>query len=200
MQTKSFLLILSMMVVLGAAAQAKRYDSTMKLGKTGYKVFCTNKNADKNSVNISPMGFEKEAREVSIEVKGRVVRAEVDDLNRDGFPDLVIYVYNGGTKNTGTVVGISSEKNQSFAPIVFPDIVDDAKLRVGYAGNDEFRLMEGFLVRRFPVYDMSDTANIRPTGITRQVMYNVIPGDRGYLKFKVMRSYELGKTQAPAQQ
>lgn len=194
MRTKTFLLILSLATVFGAAAQAKRFDSTMKLGKAGYKVFCTNKFPDKNMLTINPVGFEKDAREVSFEIKGRVVRAEVDDLNRDGFPDLVVYVYTSGTKNTGTVIGISSDKNEGFAPIIFPDIYDDPKIKTGYAGNDDFRLMEGYLIRRFPVYDMSDTANVHPTGVTRQVMYNVVPGERG-LKFKVMRSYELGKPQ-----
>ena len=191
MPTKTFLLILTLAASLATTAQTKRYDSTMKLGKVGYKVSCTNKNADKNMLSVNPVGFEKEAREVSFEIKGRVLRAEVDDLNRDGFPDLVIYVYSGA-KNIGTVIGVSSDKNQGFAPIFFPDIYDDPKIKTGYSGNDDFRLMEGFLIRRFPVYDLSDTSNVRPTGVTRQVMYNVVPAERGQ-KFKVMRTYELGK-------
>jgi hypothetical protein len=193
MQVKCYLLILSLGMVFGANAQYKRYDSTMKIGKVGYKVFCVNKNPDKNTVTIGPVGFEKDAHEVSIEIKGRVTRSEVDDLNRDGFPDLVVYVYDA--KNIGTVVAISSEKNESFAPIYFPDITDDQKLRIGYKGQDEFRLMEGFLVRRFPVFDVSDTANVRPSGVVRQIMYNVVPSDR-YQKFKVTRSYDLGKPQS----
>jgi hypothetical protein len=174
-------------------AQSKRYDSSMKLGKVGFRVLCNNKNTEKNTATISPIGFENTAREISIEVKGRITKAEVDDLNNDGFPDLVIYVFNGGAKNTGTVIGVSSDKNQGFAPIFFPDLTDDLKLRVGYVGNDEFLLMEGTLMRKFPTYETSDTANIKLTGLIRQIQYRVVPGDRGAQKFKVSRSYELNK-------
>lgn len=174
-------------------AQVKRYDSSMKIGKTGYKVSCNNKGAEKNTATINPIGFENTAREVSIEIKGRITKAEVDDLNNDGFPDLVIYVYNGGTKNTGTVIGVRSDNNQGIAPIFFPDLVDDQKLKIGYIGNDEFSLMEGTLMRRFPVYDNSDTTNIKPTGMIRQIQYRVVPADRGAQKFKIARSYELNK-------
>jgi hypothetical protein len=189
-------LLLSIVVVLSVAnvhAQAKRYDTSVKIGKVGYKVYTSNKGAEKNSVSINPIGFESTAREVNIEVKGKVARAEVDDLNNDGFPDLVLYVYTGGAKNTGTVIGISSDKNQGFVPIFFPDITDDLKLRVGYMGNDEYSLMEGTLMRRFPVYNTSDTANIKPTNVIRQVQYRVTADEKGTQKFKVARSYELNK-------
>lgn len=174
-------------------AQVKRYDSSMKIGKAGYRVTCNNKGAEKNTATINPIGFENTAREVSIEIKGRISGAEVDDLNNDGFPDLVIYVYNGGTKNKGTVIGVKSDNNQGIAPIFFPDIIDDQKLKVGYFGHDEFSLMEGTLMRRFPVYDSSDSTNTKLTGMVRQIQYRVVAADRGAQKFKVTRSYELNK-------
>lgn len=193
MQRRYILFLWLILSGLNVTAQVKRYDSSMKLGKTGYRILCNNKGAEKNSATINPIGFENTAREISIDIKGRITRAEVDDLNNDGYPDLVIYIYNGGTKNTGTVIGVSSDKNQGFAPIFFPDLADDQKLKVGYMGNDEFSLMEGTLMRRFPVYNTTDTANIIPTGITRQIQYRVVPGDRGAQKFKIARSYELNK-------
>lgn len=194
MRTRFFLMaVVVFLSVINTNAQPKRYDTSVKIGKAGYKVYSSNKGAEKNSVTISPIGFESAAREVNIEVKGKVIRAEVDDLNNDGFPDLVLYIYSGGTKNTGTVIGVSSDKNQGFMPIYFPDITDDLKLRVGYMGNDEFSLMEGTLMRRFPVYNTSDTANIKPTAVIRQVQYRVTADEKGLQKFKVARSYELNK-------
>ncbi|MBV9989499.1 MAG: hypothetical protein JO301_17595 [Chitinophagaceae bacterium] len=193
MRARIFMTTVICTIALAATAQ-KKFDSTMKVGKAGFRVFCANKNPEKNIATISPVGFDKDAHEVSFEIKGRVTKAEVDDLNGDGFPDLVVYVYNGGDKRTGTVIGVSSDKNQGFGPIYFPDITDDMKLRVGYVGYDEFTLMEGNLMRRFPVYSTADSANIKPTGVIRQVMYRVVPGDKpGIQKFKVTRSYELGK-------
>jgi hypothetical protein len=60
--------------VLAATAQ-KKFDSTMKVGKTGYRVYCTNKNPEKNTATISPVGFDKDAREVSLEIKGRITKS-----------------------------------------------------------------------------------------------------------------------------
>lgn len=132
-------------------------------------------------------------RDFSFEINGRVRRAEVDDVNRDNFPDLVLYIYSGDTLNKGTVVCISSEANTTVLPIVFPDIVDDPKLRDGYKGYDEFLLMEGILTRRFPLYSSDSTGVAKPTGKTRQVMYRVGPGDKGGQKFIVMRTYDYVK-------
>jgi len=176
-----------------AQQPARKYDSTMKIGKVGYKVNCSNRSADKNTINISPVGFDNSVRDFSFEIKGRIRRAEVDDVNRDNFPDLVLYVYSGDTLNKGTVICISSEGNNNVLPIVFPDIVDDPKLRDGYKGNDEFLLMEGVLTRRFPLYATDSTGIAKPTGKTRQVMYRVVPGDKGGQKFVVMRTYDYVK-------
>jgi hypothetical protein len=173
----------------------RRYDSTLKLGKAGFKVSCNNKGLEKNNLSIAPVGFENGARDVTFEVKGRVNKAEVDDLNMDGFPDLIIYVNLPGDKSKLNIIAVSSDKNQGFLPIYFPDILDDPKIKSGYKGGDEYYLMEGNLVRRFPVFNMQDTANIQPTGMYRQVMYRVIYGERGELKFKVARSYDYARQQ-----
>lgn len=190
-----FLSTVAMFALICSDSQAqtvRKFDSTMKIGKVGYKVTCTNRNLERNSINISPIGFDNSMRDFAFEVKGRVRRAEVDDLNRDNFPDLVLYIYTNDTLNKGTVVCISSESNTSVVPIVFPDIVDDPKLRDGYRGFDEFMLMEGILTRRFPLFT-TDSLGAQPTGKIRQVMYRVGEGDKGTKKFLVMRTYDYVK-------
>lgn len=187
------MLLLILPVIVSAQQPARKYDSTMKIGKAGYKVVCSNRNPDKNTINISPIGFDNSMRDFSFEIMGRVRRAEVDDVNRDNFPDLVLYIYSGDTLNKGTVVCVSSEGNSSVLPIAFPDILDDAKLREGYKGQDEFLLMEGILTRRFPLHETDSAGVSKPTGKTRQVMYRVAPGDKGGQKFIVMRTYDYVK-------
>lgn len=172
----------------------RKMDSTMKLGKVGYRVTCFNKNLDKNTASVLPIGFDKAVREFSFEIKGRIVSAEVDDVNRDGYPDLMIYVVNNDSIPKGNVIGISSEKNENVAPIMFPDIFDDPKLRVGYKGNDSYFLMEGNLMRRFQVYPVEGLpVSTKPGILYRQIQYQVVPGDRGGFKFKPLRSYEFIK-------
>ncbi len=172
--------------------QYHKIDTTMKIGKAGYKVLCSNKSELKNIVSITPIGFQNSARDVSFEIKGRILKAEVDDLNNDFFPDLVLYVYEPGDKGRGNVVGVSSVNNENFAPISFPDIVNDPKLRSGYIGFDTFLLMEGSLMRRFPVYT-TDSTSSKPSGMMRQIQYKVIKDAKEGLKFKVQRSYEYAK-------
>lgn len=192
MKKLSFGLLMIFLALTQLNAQHRKIDTIMKLGNVGFKLVCNNKNDDKNYVTVSPIGFSSGARDVSFEVKGRIRKAEVDDLNGDLFPDLVIYVYLNGNDEKGTVVGVSSVKNESFAAIVFPDIVDDPKLRTGYKGFDTFMLMEGTLMRRFPVFT-ADTVGAVRTGMYRQIQYKVFPGERGMQTFKPVRSYEFAK-------
>jgi hypothetical protein len=191
---KSFLLFVCLLIAFGTSiyGQVKKIDTTMKLGNIGFKLVCSNKNEDKNFVTVSPIGFGSGARDVSFEVKGRIRKAEVDDLNNDFYPDMVMYVYTNDPNDKGTVVGISSIKNETLAGIGFPDIVDDPKLRTGYKGFDTFMLMEGTLMRRFPVYT-ADSIGAQKTGMYRQIQYKVALGDRGMLTFKPIRSYEFAK-------
>jgi len=197
MQKRFFLGVLALgsfiQVITAQVSPGRRLDTTMKIGKVGYRVVCTNRYAEKNSMTITPVGFEKDARDVTAEIKGRVNKAEVDDLNGDGFPDLVIYVLNSGVKNKSTVFGISSEKNEGFRPVFFPDIVDDPKVRDGYDGHDEYSLIEGKLMRRFPLYNTTDTANVKPLGMIRQIQYMMVVGEHGELRFKIARNYDFAK-------
>ena len=161
--------------------QFTRYDSTMKIGKAGYKVSCLNKSVESNVFNIRPIGFKSEARDVSLELKGRV-------LGADGFPDLVVYIYD--KDNTANIFSLSSKNNEGVEPIYFPDIFNDMQLCKGYRGKDEFKLVEGVLFRKFPIYD-TDTAIKVPTNKVRQIMYRVVAGEKEYLKFKSFKSFDL---------
>lgn len=175
-------------------AQKNKFDTTMKIGKVGYRVICSNKNNDKNPLKLSLIGFEENRGDIDVDVKGKVLSAEVDDVNNDGFPDLLMYIYSEGDKRKGTVLAIASDNNKSVLPIIFPDILDDEKLKVGYNGGDEFRLLNGRLLRKFPVYNTTDSsANSTTTGVVRQVIYRVIYGEKGELKFKVDRSFDVNK-------
>ncbi|MEI8098100.1 MAG: hypothetical protein WCG74_04660 [Sediminibacterium sp.] len=188
-------LLVSSCFLLSASAQYKKVDTTMKLGKAGYRLYCNNKSVDKNNITITPVGFESGSREISFEVKGKVAKAEVDDLNNDGFPDMVIYLYTGVGNLFGNVIGIMSNSNTDMRPVIFPDIMDDPKLKIGYKGYDEFYLVEGSLMRKFPIYQTIDSTQSVPSGSVRQIQYRVVPGERESMKFKVVRSYEVKKAQ-----
>jgi hypothetical protein len=168
-----------------ANAQKVKFDTTMKIGKVGYRVLCNNKKPTKNNLSINLIGFEETRDEISFEVMGKVVSCEIDDLNRDGYTDLLIYVVDETNNNKASVVAIASTENKGIRPIIFPDIRDDAKLNAGYNGGDTYKLMNGMLSRRFPVVDASKNV----LGY-RKVFYTVMPDEKGMLHFKVLRSLD----------
>ena len=170
-------------------AQAKKFDTTAKLGDQGYRVECNNKNADKNSVTVSPIGLKTDGPDPSFTVYGKVTKVFIDDLNDDSRPDLVICIYGGDNGAIGTVAALSYNANKGFDPIYFPDIYLDSKIREGYKGHDEFSDLTGTLLRKFPIYLPGDTPD-KATGGTRVVQYKAMM-DNGHLAFKVLRSYDV---------
>ncbi|HEX3023641.1 MAG TPA: hypothetical protein VHP12_00395 [Chitinophagaceae bacterium] len=172
-------------------SQFRKTDTTVKVGKAGYVIICNNKNADKNLITIKPVGFESEARQMEFYIKGRIKSVQIDDFNNDGFPDLIIFSEGGGENPIEhvNIYALTSVENKSYAPIYFPDILDDAKLRDGYKGHDKFSLMEGTVFRTFPIYKPDDAAD-KPTGGKRVVQYKMI-SEQGIFKFKAIRTYEI---------
>jgi len=140
-------------------------------------------------VQVKLIGFDKSARDYDFYLHGRVVRAEIDDLNNDGFIDLIIYIYSGTNGEYGSAYAFASSENKAVLTFALPDVLVDGKLKNGYKGHDEFSMMEGTLLRKFPLYNPADSTG-KPTGGSRVVQYQAIPNGNGGLKFSVLRTYD----------
>lgn len=132
---------------------------------------------------IQPKGLEIDNNLIKIELDGEVINAEIEDLNSDGFPEILIYTISAGSGSYGNVIGYSVNNGKSISQIYFPEITENEEASKGYMGHDEFAIVETNLVRRFPIYKEGDTNN-NPTGGTRQVSYKLINGEASRL-FKV---------------
>lgn len=173
-------------------AQTSKIDTTVLIGKIGYRVRCNNKNPDNNLASIKLVGFTN-ARDPEFFVKGVIKQAAIDDFNNDGFPDLMMNVYNGPNEMYGNVIALVSNENKSVSFVSFPDILNDPKLRNDYKGQDHFQLMEGLLMRNFPLYSSNDsTASY--TGKKRFIQYQLQKGEGDRLSFKPMHTYEVAST------
>ena len=139
-------------------AQTKKFDTTVKMGDQGYRVESSNKNTTQNDVSVSVIGLRIDNRIPSFPVPGIVTKIMTDDLNDDSYPDLVICVYSGSNAEIGTIIGISYSADKTLVPVYFPDIFLDAKLREGYKGHDEFSMLTGTLMRKFPIYLPGDAS------------------------------------------
>jgi len=192
------LILLFAGLLCGAATHAQvsftKIDSTLKIGKVGYRVECRNKNVEVNDLRVRPIGFDGSAREIAFPLRGRLLKAEIDDLNSDGYPDLVLYVYSDSAGVFGTVYAFLSVDNKSITGCVLQDPMMVGKINTGYKGHDQFILMEGNLLQKFPIYKPGDDKD-KPTGGTRVVLYQLAKTDSGgdngpNYKFNLVRTYD----------
>ena len=114
------------------------------------------------------------------DIDGTVTGVEVADLNADGSPELYVYVASAGSGSYGSLVAYSANKRKSLSEIYLPPVTDHANAAQGYMGHDEFAVVEGTLVRRFPVYKEGDT-NAAPTGGMRQLQYKLRQGEANWV-------------------
>ncbi|MGB0916380.1 MAG: PliI family lysozyme inhibitor of I-type lysozyme [Flavobacteriales bacterium] len=131
-------------------------------------------------LTIQPKGLEIDNQQVVLELDGQVINAEIEDLNSDGFPEILIYTTSAGSGGYGNVIGYSVNDGKSISQIYFPDIFENKEASSGYMGHDEFAIVETTLVRKFPVYKNDDTNN-NPTGGTRQIEYKLNNGEASKL-------------------
>ncbi|MGL2999039.1 PliI family lysozyme inhibitor of I-type lysozyme [Flavobacterium sp. RSSB_23] len=129
-----------------------------------------------SNLTIQPKGFSEDNSIITKTIDGSINNVEVDDVNADGSPELLIYVTSAGSGSYGTAIGFSGNNNKSLSEIAIPSIIDNPKANKGYMGHDEFALVEGTLVQRFPIYKEGDT-NSKPTGGTRQIQYKLKNGE-----------------------
>jgi hypothetical protein len=112
------------------------------------------------------------------ELIGSITGREVEDLNSDGRPELLLFVTSAGSGSYGSVMAWSASKGHTLLPITMPDL--SGKLAQGYMGHDRFAVVETTLMRRFPIYRPGDT-NAQPTGGTRQIGYKLVAAEAGFL-------------------
>jgi hypothetical protein len=110
-------------------------------------------------------------------VDGQVVGTEVEDFNRDGLPELLVYLTSAGSGSYGSVLSWVTTKKGTLLPINMPAL--SGQTAKGYQGHDTFAVVEDTLSRRFPIYKTGDT-NAKPTGGLRQVNYKLVPGEASW--------------------
>jgi Periplasmic lysozyme inhibitor of I-type lysozyme len=166
-----------------ASNDALEFHKIMHFQNIEFNIKSIRKEYGMSELTIIPSGLEIDNRAQTQIVEGRVINAEVEDLNSDGSPELLIYTQSDGSGSYGNVIAWSVNNRKSMSMIYFPAITDDAALCKGYMGHDEFRVVETSLVRRFPIYREGDS-NANPTGGIRQITYKLVDGE-------AMRKFEV---------
>ena len=155
------------------------FNQTLELQGISFQVMSAN-SGSLNNLLIIPTGLEIDNSPILEEIDGRVNGAEVADLNNDGSPEIYVYITSAGSGSYGSLVAYSANRRKSLSSIYLPPIMENQVAKKGYMGHDEFAVVETSLVRRYPVYQQTDS-NAKPTGGTRQLQYKLIPGEASWL-------------------
>jgi hypothetical protein len=151
------------------------FAKTLELQGVGFLVSSKARNNEK-VLEILPYGLETDNSAITHTMEGSIADVEIEDLNSDGFPELLVYLSSDGSGSYGEVIGYSVNNGKSISSVYFPPISDDPALSKGYMGHDEFSVIETSLARRFPIYNDGDT-NANPTGGIRQIEYILEDGE-----------------------
>ncbi len=154
------------------------FSKVLTLQEVGFNISSINDNG-KNRLTVYAFGLEQPNQTLTIEIEGNVKNAEVEDLNSDGSPEVVVFTQTPGENKKGNVFGFTTNNKKSMSLISFPSLENRSELAEGYQGHDEFALVETSLVRRFPIYE-----NDKQTGKMRQISYKLKEGE-------AMRQFEV---------
>jgi len=155
--------------------QAFSFSKTLSFKNISFTV-TTSGNGSERELTIKPQGLTIDNKTITDEIYGQVSNVEIEDLNFDGYPELLIYVVSAGSGSYGSVIGYSVNAGKSVSQIYFPEISENTQASEGYMGHDEFAIVETSLVQRFRIYNNGD-ANCCPTGGMRQITYKLVDGE-----------------------
>jgi hypothetical protein len=158
-----------MLAVLPCAASAG-YTETLTMQGISFEVSAA-ENGATTKLTIKPSGLKVVNDPVVHDIAGRVLRAEVADIDSNGDPEIYVFTASNGDPKRGGVIAYAANKKKSISQIFVPDFTDDPKLAAGYAGGDESAVVETSLVTRFKIGSSEKW---------RQLQYKLKPGEAGW--------------------
>ncbi len=154
------------------------FSKVLNLQGVGFNVSSLEK--EENMLSIFTFGLQEQEYNESFNITGEsVINAEVEDLNSDGSPELLVYTQSVESNRYGKVYAFSVNNMKSMSQVYFPPVSENSRINKGYNGHDEFFVVENNLVQRFPVFNDEDSS-----GETRQVSYTLVDGE-------AMRKFEV---------
>ena len=172
------LLAMSVVPVRAASQGPAPVDRTLEMQGVTFHVTSSNSHSG-NTVVIVPADLANDNAPITHPIDGVVTGVEVADLDADGSPEVYVYVRAADAAARGSLIAYAANKKKSLSAIHLPDLADTKRAADGYAGHDEFAVLEGVLGRRFPLYGTGLGA--KPTGKMRQLQYKLKPGEAGWV-------------------
>jgi hypothetical protein len=161
----------------GRVLAAGAFNRSLSLQGYTFQVKATGEGSQQQ-LTITTRGGKRSIKPITQTVDGQVVGAEVADLNSNSLPEIYVYVQSAGSGSYGQLVAYSVINSDQLSPIELQELTGVAAK--GYQGHDEFSIVEGCLVRRFPIYKSSDS-NAKASGGLRQICYKLKNGEASWI-------------------
>jgi hypothetical protein len=149
----------------GGAWAGTAFNQTLTLQGISFRVQATGEGSQQQ-LTITTLGAKPPIKPIRQTVNGRVMGAKIADLNSNGTPEIYVFVQGAGSGSYGELVAYAVIKSSDLSPIYLHELTGSTAH--GYRGHDQFEVVEGCLVRRFPIYKPGDT-NAKATGGERQI-------------------------------
>jgi hypothetical protein len=175
-------------VILQAGALKEPLETSLYLEGVSFHIEATDEGSI-DRLTITPEGLKEDSRPVTMDIEGSVSGMEVADLNRDGSPELYIFVTSAGSGSYGRLVAFSVNRMRSMSGIHLPKLDPNSAEARGYMGHDRFGIEKDYLVRTFPIYRKEDP-NCCPGGGIRKLYYRLLPGEATW-QLRLVRSETL---------
>lgn len=171
-----FLRLLALVVGVGTVPAAEPFEMGC-LGH-GFELRVTSTNEPGASrVRIEPSGLAAVNDPIEFDHPLPLREVLFEDMNGDGIEEVALVFAGGGSGSRGTARAFSTNGAKSLTEIVIEEPApEDLE---GYAGGDEFQIMENTFVRRFPVHQPGDEA-ANPSGGMRQFQYKLRAGEASW--------------------
>ena len=174
----SVLLILVSLALGAGAPQGFRESFSLK--GASFKVICPNQGS-LNRLLVEAGRDGQTPAQAEEDVEGTVTGAAAADLNRDGLPEIYVFVTSAGSGSYGALVAftLANQGASGLTRIDLPSLEDDPENSRGYMGHDRFQVEGSYLVRRFPVYRPGEN-NADPGGGVRRIRYRLVGNSQGW--------------------
>lgn len=139
---------------------AKQVDHSQFWKFLEYTNFTFAVQAIRDTLTIQPVFPKNRVEEVKIPFTGSIADADIADLDADGFPEIYIYVRDGKDQHI-RLVAYNLNKGKSLSEIHLQELTNQEV--APFKGGDEFRPVEGALVRRYPIEGTNKTQQIQYT-------------------------------------
>ncbi|MGA1932368.1 hypothetical protein ACH5BF_06550 [Arcobacter sp. YIC-464] len=141
----------------------RAYVNSLSYGKYRFYI-----DSSDNKLTIKTYDLKYSKQPFVHDIKGQVVFSEIADINNDTNPEIYIYLNeNIEGKTYGKLIAYSVNAAVSMSEIYLAPLKYNKEFFSSYFGNDEFRVVENTLVRRYPLKN----------GKTKQIQYKLVAGE-----------------------